>query len=133
MIGYYADVPFEVSSDKVQTIKDFVRTTTSRWNEQAVNLNKPVKSFAGPGLDNLSFSITLSMGLGVKPEEVMNKFINYCRNGEAHIFSIGGRPLGIDRWVVDDVGQAYNYILNNGVLYSCELTLSLSEYVEEII
>lgn len=133
MIGYFGQVPFEVSSEKVQTIVDLVRTTSGRWNEQTVNLNKPLKSFAGPGLDSLTFAMKLSKGLGVDPQEMINKFIDYTRNGEAHVFSIGGHPLGVDRWVIEELGQTYNHILKDGSIYSCDLSISLSEYVEVII
>lgn len=132
MIGYFGAIPFEVSADKVQTFRDFTRTTAGRWNDQTVNLKKPIRTFAGPENDTITFVITLSRGLGVKPREMMNKFIDYARNGEAHVFSIGGNPLGVDRWTLDDVGQAYNYVLNDGSIYSCELSISLTEYVEGI-
>lgn len=131
MIGYFGLHIFETSDEKILTFKDFSRETASRFAAHELINRKPVTEYTGPGLQTISFTLTLSAGLGVNPREEIDAWNEMAESGEVDFFVIGGTPLGADQWVVKSVSEAWNIVLNRGELYSASLDVTLEEYIME--
>ncbi|WP_187445341.1 phage tail protein [Bacillus infantis] len=132
MIGFFGKLVFEVSDKKIKTFSNFKRDTAGRWNKHDTIGKLPASEFIGPDLDTISFDIKLSAAFGVKPYEEMEKWYLCARNGNAEMLVIGKKRQASGRWVVKQVSQAWDVVLNNGAVYSLNMTVSLEEYTERI-
>lgn len=130
MIGYYGPIKFEASDKRILTFEDFQRESSVRSETHAIIGGKPIKEFLGPELDTITFTIKLSAANGVSPRIEAEKWLRMSRAGEAHILVIGTRALGMDKWTVEDVSQAWDVVFNRGELYSCKVDITLEEYIE---
>lgn len=129
MIGSFGDIVFKVSDKNVFTFQNLQLTATSRWSTQEVINGKPRSQFLGAGLIKVSFDITVSAGLGVKPRETIDKLINRVENGEVYPLIIGGKPVSNNPFSLKDISSTWGEVFNGGELYSAKLSLSLEEYV----
>lgn len=132
IIGNFGDIIFETSSEKILNFSDFRRDVVSRWGKHDVIGRKPVTEFIGPDLDMITFVVNLHGTCGVNANDEMDKWLIYCRNGEAHTLTIGSKSLGVDKWIVQSVGLPWNIILGDGKLLSGKVEVTLQEYVEVI-
>lgn len=130
MIGFFGDIVFETSDQKILNFTDFNRDISSRWATHDVIRRKPASEFIGPNLDSISFTVNLNGNHGVKPLDEMNKWLVLCRNGRAETLVIGTRALGMDKWTVQSVSQAWNVIWSEGELFSGQVDIVLEEYLE---
>lgn len=132
MIGYFGDIVFETSDQRILTFSGFKHDSSGRWEKHNVIGQKPVQEFIGPDTDNVTFTINLSGNNGVKPRDEMEKWLQLVENGIADILVIGSKPIGQDKWIVKSVSEAWNTIFNRGELYSAKIDVSLEEYIEVI-
>lgn len=130
LIGYYGPIKFVTGDKRILTFNDFKRESSVRTEKHAIIGRKPVKEFLGPELDTITFTIHFSAANGVNPRVDAEKWLRMNRAGEAHVLVIGTRALGLDKWTVENVSQAWNVIFNKGELYSCDIDVTLEEYVE---
>lgn len=130
MIGYFGDIIFETSDERILTLVDFERSSSSRWSTHDVIGKKPASEFIGPGLDTISFTVNLNGMFGVKPRYEMNRWLRKERAGEVETLVIGNAALGVDKWRITSVSQMWNVILNKGELLSGSVDIELEEYVE---
>ena len=131
-IGQFGEITFEVSSDKVLTFEDFKRDSESKFENHELIAQKPRTEFIAPGLDTITFSVILNAQFGVKPRDEMNRWLEYCRSGDAERLAIGGKLLGVDKWVVKSVSQAWSTIYDGGILASGKVSITLQEYCSEM-
>lgn len=132
MIGYFGkDIIFETSDERIMNFSNFKRDIASRWASHETIGIKPKTEFIGPGLDAITFTVNLNGNNGVKPREEMNKWLECARVGKAETLVVGV-ALGVDKWVVKSVGQAWDVILNHGELFSGKVDVSLEEYISTI-
>ena len=73
---------FEVSSDRVLTFRNMVRSNGVRFATNNTLLQKPISQYVGPSLDNIRLTILLDAQYGVDPQEEYNKLIRIQRDGE---------------------------------------------------
>ncbi|GEN83635.1 hypothetical protein SLU01_19470 [Sporosarcina luteola] len=132
MIGYFGKVKFVTNDKRILTFQDFKRDSTVRSEKHAIIGKKPAKEFLGAELDTISFTIQLSAAHGVKPREEAEKWLRMSRAGLAFPLVIGTRALGMDKWTVESVSQAWDVVFNRGELYSCKVDITLEEYIEEL-
>ena len=132
MIGYFGDLIFESSDKRVLTFNTFNRTTTPRWEEHNVIQNKPVAEFIGADNDLINFNINLNAALGVNPLEEADRWREVAATGEARLLVIGDKALGTDLWRVMSVTDNWGTVLNDGSVYSTNLTIALKEYQSSI-
>lgn len=52
-------IMFEVSDEKILTLRNFVRSNSVRFAKNDVLLRKPVSQYIGPDLDKISFEMPL--------------------------------------------------------------------------
>lgn len=132
MIGYYGPIKFETSDKRILTFTDFQRESTVRKERHEVIGRKPVPEFIGPDLDQITFSVYLSVVNGVNPRVDAERWLRMSRSGEAHPLIIGKRGLGYDRWTIENVSQMWDVVLNKGQVYSAKVDITLEEYQEVI-
>lgn len=129
MIGSFGDIVFKVSDKSVFTFQNLQLSATSRWSTQDVISGKPRSQFLGAGLTKVSFDITVSAAMGVKPRETIEKFRKMVESGIVNSLVIGGKPISNNPFSLKDVSAAWGEVFNGGELYSAKLSLSLEEYV----
>lgn len=122
-------IVFEVSSDKVLTFRNMTQKVSGRWTTHNIIGNKPKSEFLGAGQRNISLTIFLSVNHGVKPRSTIEKIEKAVENGTPFSFVIGGKKVGSNQWVITDVSEAWDTIIQDGVLVSANLTITLNEYV----
>ena len=54
-IGYLADIVFYTALDNVLTVSDVTRSGSARWEKNNLMLEKPVKQFSGPDVEQITF------------------------------------------------------------------------------
>lgn len=129
MIGFFGDIVFETSDERILTFTGFKRSASSRWANHEVIGGKPKSEFNGPDLDNIAFTVHLRGNFGVKVKEEMDKWLIKCRAGEVETLVVGDSALGVNKWKITSVSQAWNTILNKGELISADVEVNLEEYV----
>ncbi len=127
-IGSFGDIIFETSADKILTPQGIKREIASRWNNQEVIGQKPVSEFSGPGLDTVTLTIILDKRFGVEPKVIMDKFLSYCRSGEAFTLIIG-TAIGVDKWKITQVSQMWDIVDKDGHVISGKVELTFEEYL----
>lgn len=132
MIGYFGKIKFITNDKRILTFTDFKRDSSARFEKHGVIGRKPLKEFLGPELDTITFTIQLSAAHGVNPRVEAEKWLRINRAGLAYPLVIGTRALGLDKWTVENVSQAWGVVLNQGELYSCNVDITLEEYIEEL-
>ena len=80
-IGYLADIVFYTALDNVLTVSDVTRSGSARWEKHNLMLEKPVKQFSGPDVEQITCKILISASLGQSPDSTVKKLIQglYCR------------------------------------------------------
>ena len=132
MIGFYGDIIFETSDERILNFSGFTRNSSSEWATHRAIGRKPASEFIGPNLDTISFTVHLSAKYGVKPQHEMDRWLIKSRDGMVDTLVIGNKALGVDKWKVVSVSQMWNVILNKGEVFSGDVDIELEEYVEEL-
>jgi phage protein U len=130
MIGFYGDIIFETSDERILTFQGFKRNTASRWAKHDVIGKKPTSEFLGPDLDTISFTVDLNGNYGVKPRFEMERWLRKARAGTAEVLVVGNRGLGVDKWTVKSVSQMWDVVMGKGEVFSGKVDIELEEYVE---
>lgn len=128
VIGSYAGLVFEISSEKNVTFNDFTRETTPRWDKHDIIQNKPLPEFRGPGIDEISFTIKFRADFGVNPEQEMAKLREFARKGHTSLFIRGNQPISVNHWVITKAKEVHKVVDNKGNIISMDVDLSLMEY-----
>lgn len=129
MIGFYGDIVFETSDKRILNFSGFQRSASSRWANHEVIEGKPVSEYIGPNLDSISFTVHLRGNHGVKVRDEMDQWLVKCREGTVDTLVIGNKALGMNKWKVLSISQAWNVILNRGELISADVEVELEEYI----
>ncbi|MGO4890284.1 phage tail protein [Anaerobacillus sp. MEB173] len=130
MIGFFGDIVFEANDKRILTFAGFQRNSSGRWVSHELIGRRPVTERIGPGLDTISFTITLNGNHGVKPRHEMERWLIKERDGLAETLVIGNKGLGVSKWVVKSVSQMWDVVLNKGEVFSGKVDIELEEYVE---
>ncbi|MGG1599314.1 phage tail protein [Paenibacillus naphthalenovorans] len=129
MIGFFGDIVFETSDRRILTFQGLQRDSAARWAKHDAIGRKPASEFLGPDLDTITFTVMLNGNYGVKPRDEMERWLIKSRTGEVETLVIGNRGLGVDRWKVLSVSQAWNVVMNRGELFSGQVDITLEEYL----
>lgn len=128
-IGSFGKRIFTTSDQRILTFKGFTYKTAARFAEHEALHTKPKTEYLGPGLDAVTFSITLRMEMGMNVMEELEAWRKLAANGNAERLMVGKKRLGRGRWIVTDCSEAWNVITNRGQLLSAAMDISLKEYV----
>ena len=127
-IGSLGDVVFEVSSEKVKTLRDMQRQGTARFATHEIIGKKPLREFLGPGLEKITFQIQLSASLGVDPASEMKTLRELRDKGEALEFVLGGSAVGEELWTIEDLSEEWSRINGQGTIIFATVSVTLQEY-----
>ena len=127
MIGTFGQIVFQTSSSKVLAFDEFTRKGAANFAEHPVLDDKPVLQHVGAGLDDISFTIRLDVGLGINPKDEIEKLRDVKNAGDHKNLIIGETVLGA--FVVTEIEEFWNRVDNLGNLLLAVLTLNLKEYV----
>lgn len=128
-VGSFGNIIFDVSNDKALFLTKISTQASANYQTHNTIGTKPKKEYLNPGLRSVSLDIYISAKYGYSPRKTIDKLINKCENGDAEYVIIGGKPLSMNRFVIDSTPVEWGDIYKNGKLASAKVTLSLSEYV----
>jgi hypothetical protein len=129
MIGALGDVVFVVSADTIRTFEDLSRSTASRWAKHEIIGRKPKLEYIGPDTDTISFKMRFDVAYGMNPRKEMEALLELARSGKAVPLVIGGKGLGVNKWVVKSVTQNWVHVDNRGNVLVGVAEVTLEEYV----
>lgn len=130
-IGYYGNIIFETSDNRILTFTNFSRNSTSRIEEHKLLGKKPLIEYCGPELEKVTFTINLNASNGINPDEELKKWRDYNMRGIAHDLIIGGNIIGYDKFIIESLSETYNTVYKNGFLYTAKVDISLCEYITD--
>ncbi len=127
MIAQFGEIVFEVSADKVKTIKNLSRERKATFASHTILNNKPKLQQTGYELDTISFEMQLVLSHGVSPKTELETLSNMLQAGEQQPFFLGDELLG--EYVLESFTETYLNIDNKGNVFSANVSLSLREYI----
>ena len=114
VVGAFGDVVFEVSSLKVETLRDLRRQSKGRYATHEIIGRKSVVDFLGVEPDEITFTMQLNADLGVDIRAEQKKLLDMLRDGEAQYLVVGGRALGQGRWYLTGLESKVEYTDGRG-------------------
>ena len=122
-------VVFETSDAKIFNFKKMQRTVKGRWASHSRIGKKPRKQFLGPDADQLTFTITLNAEHGVKPRKTVEKIEKLIRTGKPQTVVIGNKKVGSNKYVITEISENWDTILNMGEVVKISCDITLEEYL----
>ena len=122
-------VVFETSDAKILNFKKMQRTVKGRWTSHSRVGKKPKKQFLGPDSDQLTFTITLNAEHGVKPRKTVENIEKLIRTGKPQTVVIGSKRVGSNKYVITEISENWNTILNRGEVVKITCDITLEEYL----
>lgn len=122
-------IVFETSDKKILNFKKMQRTVKGRWASHPRINKKPKKQFLGPESDQITFTITLNALHGVKPRKTVNNIEKLIRTGKPQTVVIGGKKVGTNKYVITEISESWDTILNGGEVVKITCDITLEEYL----
>ena len=129
VIGALGDVIFEVSSEKVETLRDVKRQSRARLATHEIVAGKSVLEFLGLEPDEITFTMQLNADLGVDVRAEHTRLLNMLREGEPQWLVLGGRALGQGRWYVTELTARTEHTDGWGLATFVTLDVTLREAI----
>lgn len=126
MIGSIGGVVFETSIDKVRTFNNMSRKGSVEYAEHQIHGDKARLEFIRHNLDEITFSISLDVSLGVNPKNEIANFRGKMNRAEVVDLLLGDDYKGA--YVITGVDETWKNIDKQGNILSAELSISLKEY-----
>lgn len=126
MLGSFGTVVFEVSRSLVRTFDGFSRKSSATFAEHAVAYGKAKLQSTGEGLDEITFTMNLSVTHGLNPAAEIDALQEIKAAGEAQKLIIGGRVVGT--FVLTSLEESWTKIDRKGLLLKASVVVSLKEY-----
>lgn len=129
VIGSLGDIAFEVSSNRVRTIKNMKWSSSANYATHQLHAGNTLTEFTGCDPDKISFDMSLSVYLGVDPAAEIDKLLKYKRSATILPLVIGSKSYGRYRWTILSHEVKGEYYDKKGDLISATVSVSLQEYV----
>lgn len=123
------NIVFETSDRRILNFTKMQRTVKGRWASHSRVGEKPQKQFLGPDAEQLTFSITLNAEHGVRPRETIENIEKVIQTGEPQIVVIGQKKVGNNKYVITEMSENWETILNKGEVVKISCDLTLEEYL----
>lgn len=123
-------ISFEVSADKEFTFKSMNRNVSARWKDHEIIGQKPRGEYAGAALSDASFTCVLNRMRGVDPKEIINTLEAAVESGRVEHLYIGGKKIGTGKMRLSSMSEAWDVVLDGGVLMKATINLTFTEYIE---
>lgn len=128
-IGTLGDIVFKVSAKTIQTFDGLKIDSKTNYAKHTRHNKKPLLEFQYNDTDTASFSIYLSVFLGVNPRKMQKKIDDYRKKGKILTLVIGGKKYG-SKWVITSHSKQFERFDNKGNLLVAKSNISLEEYAE---
>ncbi len=122
-------VVFETSDMKILNFKKMQRTVKGRWASHSRVGKKPKKQFLGSDADQLTFTITLNAEHGVKPRKTVENIEKLIQTGKPQTVVIGSKRVGTNKYVITEISESWDTILNHGEVVKIICDITLEEYL----
>jgi len=126
-IGSLGNVVFEASADAVRTFSGMKFTKKPKYSTHALHMKKSILELTGFEPDEASFDMTLSAFLGINPEESIRQLEDMMTSGRVCNLILGNTVYG-NSWVITSLSETFAHVFNDGLLISCEVSVSIKEY-----
>lgn len=128
MVGKYGDIVFETNDRRILSFNNFSRSVSGRWSSHALIGKKERMEFNGPGKGKVTFKITLSATLGIRPREMMEKLENMVEDGKVDYLVIGGKAIGKNKFAMTSLSETWDTVYSGGELARASVSVTLEEY-----
>ena len=125
-IGTLGGVVFSVSTNKVRTFDDLKSSGSAKYASHDRHLKDALLEFTGNEPDKITFSMVLSIFLGVTPQSEISKLRAAQRAGRIMHLVIGRQSYG--NWVITSLSTDYDRIDNKGNVLIANVNVSLTAY-----
>ena len=122
-------VVFETSDRKILNFTKMQRTVKGRWASHSRVGKKPKKQFLGPDADQVTFNITLNAEHGVRPRKTVENIEKLIRTGKPQTVVIGSKKVGSNKYVITEISENWETILNKGEVVKITCDITLEEYL----
>ncbi len=129
VVGCLGDIGFQVSEEPTETLRDMEWSGEARYAVHQRHLQNALTEFTGLEPDKISFSMQLSLLLGVDIIGELVKIWTYERSGEAVPLVIGDKPYGKYRWNIVSYKAKYEETDREGNPLLASVDLELQEYL----
>jgi phage protein U len=128
VIGALGDTPFSVSNKQIRTFNNMQWNSSVNFTPHNRHLRDALLEFTGINADTISFTMNLSVSLGVEPMTEILKLWKAERRGEAMMLILGNRIIGSRQWVIVRASRGFERFDNKGNLLAARVTLTLNSY-----
>ena len=129
-VGYFGkDIVFKVSRKQAYVVQNFSQKLSGRWSDSTPIGQKPRSEFNGPGLRQVTFTMLLSVSLGVKPRDTLRKLQRIVGLGLVDYLVIGKSRIGFNKFKITSISESWDIILEQGELASAKVDVTMEEYV----
>lgn len=122
-------IVFETSDSHILTFSKMQRKISGDWSTHKTIGQKAKSEFNGPGLQSITFSITLDAALGVRPRAVMEGIVSAVEEGQADYLVIGGRMVGRHPWKCTSASESWDVVYSGGEVARMSVSLTMEEYL----
>ncbi len=122
-------VVFETSDVRILNFQKFRRTVKGRWASHSRIGLKPKIQFLGPDASSITFTVVLNAEHGVKPRTTVENIEKLIHEGMPQTVVIGSRKVGTGQYVITEMSEEWERILNRGEVAKITCDLTLEEYV----
>jgi phage protein U len=130
LIAYWGHEYFRVTQRFVFTFNNFERDSGGRYNYLERIGMKPMTDYAGPGLDQITFTAILEKSLGLNPRSVVGWWNRLSNSGKADVLVVGNKMVGQNNWLLKSVKEHWNTIDGKGNVLSGTMDLTFEEYMD---
>lgn len=113
---------------EILSFSGMTRGASARYEEHPVNGKKALLEFVAPQPEQISMTIVAKEEFGVSPLEVQKQLHAYMNKGTACTFMVGGKRIGVYKWVITNLSDAYQTVCLNGKVTQMNFTVTLKEY-----
>ena len=129
VIGAYGGLVFEVSSEKVRTLRDLKRQSRARYATHDLIGQKSILEFLGLEPDEVSFTVQLNADLGISVSAELWSLLDLLRDGEPQYLVLGGHVYGQGRWALTEMSYTVDYADHTGAPIFATVDMKLKESV----
>lgn len=127
-IGSFGDLTFKVSDKLVRTFDGMSWDFSAKYATHDRHIKADLLEYMGPEIETISFSMVLSVFLGVTPLKQIKKLRKMIRKGYARRLVIGGKVYGSYKWVMESSSVEMQRFDKKGNLWAAKIKVTLKEY-----
>lgn len=127
-IGSFGDLTFKVSDKLVRTFDGMSWNFSAKYATHDRHIKADLLEYMGPEIETISFSMVLSVFLGVTPLKQIKKMRKMIRKGYARRLVIGGKVYGNYKWVMESGSVEMQRFDKKGNLWAAKIKVTLKEY-----